>query len=240
MYFTKIWRNFMNILMPIQTVQEIIPLIGAGATEFYGGYISDNWKKKYNKEKADGILQISLNNRDREKTNFKNIADLQKAVRLCEKYKKSFFLVINAKWFPQECFEELNSYIQEIRDIGIERLIVSDIGLIKFLFDNYPDMKLSISCLNEIYNSASVDFYKQFNPERIVFPRHINIKDVEMIANSHKNTEFEVFVLSDKCIYDDGNCRCFHDWGPICQESWSTNYIGREIKNMMTSTSNIK
>ena len=179
-------------------------------------------------------MQISLNNRVREKTNFENVDDLQNAVRVCEKYKKTLYLTLNSKWFPQECFIELNSYIQEIQDIGIKHLIVSDIGLINFLSINYPDMKLSISCLNEIYNSASVDFYKQFNPERIVFPRHIDIRDVEMIVNEHKSIDFEVFVLSDKCIYDDGNCRCFHDWGPICQENWSTNYIGRKGTNMIT------
>ncbi len=150
----------MNILMPIQSVEEMIPLIESGATEFYCGYISLKWKTRYNKIKGDGILQISLNNRDREKTNFENVDDLQNAVRVCEKYKKTLYLTLNSKWFPQECFIELNSYIQEIQDIGIKHLIVSDIGLINFLSINYPDMKLSISCLNEIYNSASVDFYK--------------------------------------------------------------------------------
>lgn len=53
----------MNILMLIQSVEEIHPLIDAGAAEFYCGYISKRWKNKYNKDKADGILQILLNNR---------------------------------------------------------------------------------------------------------------------------------------------------------------------------------
>lgn len=128
----------------------------------------------------------------------------------------------------QECYEELNAYIQEVHNVGIRHLIVSGLGLMKFLSDNYPDMKLSISCLNEIYNSASVDFYRQFKPERIVFPRHINIRDVDLIVNECKDINFEEFVLSDKCIYNDGNCRCFHDWRLKSGAGWiSLDYTER-------------
>lgn len=63
MYIEEFGKSFMNILMLIQSVEEIHPLIDAGAAEFYCGYISKRWKNKYNKDKADGILQILLNNR---------------------------------------------------------------------------------------------------------------------------------------------------------------------------------
>ncbi len=224
----------MKILMPIQNKDEIVPLLEAGASEFYCGYISERWKRRYNKEKADGILQISLNNRDREKTNFETQQELKEALNLCERYNKTIYLTMNAKWYPESCYGELDEYIQEVSQIGIKHLIVSDIGFIQFLSDCYPEMKLSISCLNEIYNSASVEFYRQFHPERIVFPRHIDIRDVELIAKECTDMEFEVFVLSDKCIYNDGNCRCLHDWMPICQENWSTNYQSESSYGTMT------
>lgn len=120
----------MKILIPIRNKDEIVPLIEAGASEFYCGYISERWKRTYNKENADGILQISLNNRDRDKTNFENQQELKEVVNLCERYNKIIYLLMNAKWYPENYYGEVDEYIREVSRIGIRHLIASDIDLI--------------------------------------------------------------------------------------------------------------
>ena len=63
--------------------------------------------------------------------------------------------------------------------------------MISYLNDNYPDIKVSVSCLNQVTNKMAVHFYANFqNVERIVFPRHMSSSEIISIASSFPNIQF--------------------------------------------------
>lgn len=219
----------MNLLVPVQCDNEIEGLIENGINEFYCGYVPQYWIKKYNKTHGNCLtsMQVSINRRD---NIFSNVTDLNSLKRMCtiiEKNGGTLFVTLNMPYYPEEAYPDICIFLEELSEAGVQHLIVSDIGIIKYIQENYSGFRLSISCENQVINSYSVKFYASFeNVERIVLPRHITIKELDGIVKQNSNMDFECFILSNKCIYDDGNCHCIHDLGLICQDRWDYEICG--------------
>ena len=74
----------------------------------------------------------------------------------------------------------------------------------------------------------AVHFYANFqNVERIVFPRHMSSSEIISIASSFPNIQFEYFIFSNRCLYDDGYCRGIHEFTPICKDLFYSEYYSR-------------
>lgn len=223
----------MDLLVPVQSHENMKEMILDGINEFYCGFLPIEWIDKYGKKhgKLFSTIQISLNRRDSISSNVKDEIELKKMTKLATENNAKLFLTLNAPFFPQEAYEILHFFLENIIELGIIRVIVSDIGLIKYIYSNFPSLLITISCDNQVINSYAVDFYKQFKPERIVLPRHITIKEAESILINNTDIEFEYFILSNKCVYDDGNCRCMHDLGAICLDVWKEQCISLNDAN---------
>ena len=220
----------MKILSPIGACEdiEILDPFQYG-TEFFFGYLPDWWIEKYN-SKIEGrgdikVLSTPLNNRNDLKANVRDKNEVSKMIQFAERKKTRLFLVINAKYYPDYVYEDLKRYLDEIYEIGIRYAICCDLGLIKIIEQFYPDMKISVSCLNQVSNSLGVEFYKKIrNVDRIVFPRHMSSEEIIKIAEAHKELEFEYFIFSNKCMYDDGYCRGLHAFHPVCKNSYESEF----------------
>ena len=127
-------------------------------------------------------------------------------------------------------YKYLKEYFEELTSVNVKNVIVFDVGLINYLHNNFPIFMITVSCLNQVVNCAAVDFYKNFNVRRIVYPRHISITEAVSIAQKYPDIEFEAFSLFEKCAFDDGNCRCIHNAGFICHDNYCKNYIIHDKK----------
>ncbi len=219
----------MDLLVPVQSEKEMKGLIENGINEFYCGYIPPYWIEKYNKSHGNNLtsLQVSINRRDNLFSNVKSIDSLERMCALAEEHGGTLFVTLNMPYYTEESYPEISRYLEEISEAGVKHLIVSDIGIIEFIQEKYKNFRMTISCENQVINSYSVKFYSNFeNIERIVFPRHITIDELDQIVKSNTDMDFECFILSNKCIYDDGNCHCIHDLGLICQDRWDYEILG--------------
>lgn len=234
----------MKILSPIGTSEDIEILNPVKYdTEFFFGYLPDWWVEKYNKGiglKGDiRVLSTPLNNRNDIKANVRDKNEVSKMIQLANNKSTKLFLVINAKYYPDYVYDDLRRYLDEIYEMGIRHVICCDLGLIKKIEELYPDMKVSVSCLNQVSNSSGVEFYKKIrNVDRIVFPRHMSSEEIMKIAEAHKELEFEYFIFSNKCIYDDGYCRGLHAFHPVCKDSYESKFynckLNKEILGLRT------
>ena len=221
-------RNDMKILCPITTSDDIEILNPQKYnTEFYCGYMPEWWEDLFNNNNTSNSVSSPINNRNNKTSNVRSKEELERIVNGSRKYNTDTFLAINAKYYPNYIYPYLERYLGEIYDLGIRKAIVCDLGMISLINKKYPEMKVSVSCLNQVTNSYAVDFYLQFdNVERIVFPRHMSIKEIIEIADHFPNVDFEYFIFSNKCIYDDGYCRGLHEFTPICKDLFYDNYYG--------------
>ncbi len=221
----------MKILTPITSSSDIETLEPSiYGTEFFCGYSTMWWETRFRSDSsADSPISIPLNNRNGKNANFHSLSELQNAVHTAEEKQTNLFLVLNAKHYPSYVYSELKKYIDEVVSAGIRKMIVCDIGMIHFLNTHYPEIKVSVSCLNQVTNSMAVRFYAQFkNVERIVFPRHMHIDEIHAIASSMPEMQFEYFIFSNRCLYDDGYCRGIHEFTPICKDLYFSEFYSAD------------
>lgn len=218
-------------MTPITTANdiEILTPVKYG-TEFYCGYLPPWWAEKYHDSKSFdmlGFIATPINNRNIQSANIMDAEVLKECIFLSKKYQTSLYLVLNAKYYPNYIYQDIERYLQEVVSLGIHKVIACDLGLISFLEEKFPIVKVSVSCLNQVTNSAAVSFYIQHkNVERIVFPRHMAVNEVFSIANAFPAIQFEFFLFSNKCLYDDGNCRGVHIFTPICKDIFFRYFYG--------------
>lgn len=229
-------RNiYMKILTPVNTANEVELLKKAGAEEFFCGYVPYYWIKKYNKSLyQDGtyrIMQISNNKRDGISQNITDINNLKELADKVREVNCKLYVTLNFFFYPQESYEELNMILDEIKMLDISGVIITDVGLINYIRNNYPDISLVLSTCQSIYNSYAVKFFKEMGITRITFPRHITLDEIIEITNAEPNIEYECFILEGKCIYDDGNCKALHGVGNFCCDQWEYSYYRTDDKD---------
>lgn len=220
----------MKILAPIMSVSDIDILNpNEYNTEFFCGYLPQWWIDEYNDSGYENSnLATPINNRNGRGANVTSLGDLSKIVKKARDYGTDVFLVLNAKYYPDYVYKNISKYIEEVFSVGITRMIVSDLGMINYLSIKYPKVKVSVSCLNQVTNKFSVEFYKSFsNVDRIVFPRHMSSKEIEEIASLVDGLEYEFFIFSNKCLYDDGYCRGIHEFTPICKDLFYSDFYSK-------------
>ena len=218
----------MNILVPINSSGELDILSAVDNIECFCGYTPAYWIDKYNDESSigKGILVNPINNRYEISASFTDENEFSIAVKKAKEYGIRLYVVLNFKHYPQHCYKDLDFYLKDIMNIGVSRLIICDVGLLNYIQNYYDSFKVSISCLSQVTNSEAVKFYKRFSVvDRIVFPRHMSVKEITRIANANPDIEFEYFIFSNKCLYDDGYCRAIHYFTPICRESFKYTVI---------------
>lgn len=227
----------MKILAPIMKASDIDILNPIQYnTEFFCGYLPQWWIDEYNdSENVSANLATPINNRNGRGANVTSFEELQVIVEKSKVYNTDVFLVLNAKYYPDYVYENISRYIDEVLSAGISRMIVSDLGMIKFLSIHHPKVKVSVSCLNQVTNKLSVEFYKSFsNVDRIVFPRHMSSQEIEKIVSSVPELEYEFFIFSNKCLYDDGYCRGIHEFTPICKDLFYTDFYKKNGDSVET------
>lgn len=90
--------------------------------------------------------------------------------------------------------------------IGVDALIVSDISMLAYAADKYPDLELHLSVQASATNSEAINYYQQnFNVKRVVLPRVLSIHQVKQLART-TTVELEVFAYGSLCIMAEGRC----------------------------------
>ncbi len=75
--------------------------------------------------------------------------------------------------------------------------------------------------MGNCFNSETAAFYKEFGVKRIILPRQLNFYEIkEIVKNTDKKIEFEVFALNDGCYYEEGFCLTSHTPEAFCMTEY--------------------
>lgn len=135
-------------------------------------------------------------------TNFSK-DDLIIARRLTKKHKVKLYCAINTLIFNNELEEAIN-YIGFLDKVGIDALIIQDIGLMKLVREYFPEMEIHSSTQLSIQNSYGLEFLKELGIKRAVLPRESSLNDI--ILMNKAGIELEAFVHGAICICFSGQC----------------------------------
>ena len=88
---------------------------------------------------------------------------------------------------------------------NVDAIIIQDIGMMDYLRQKYPNLKLHASTQMHIHNLEGVKLLENLGLERVVLARETSIDLIEQIKKE-TNIELEIFVQGALCISYSGQC----------------------------------
>jgi putative protease len=96
--------------------------------------------------------------------------------------------------------------IDEGAALGVDAIILADIGLMKYARDRYPDLRLHMSVQSSATNYEAINLAQEmFDIRRAVLPRVLTLDQVKQVID-HTNVEIEVFGFGSLCVMVEGRC----------------------------------
>ncbi len=132
------------------------------------------------------------------------IPEIKEGVRFAHENNTRVYLTLNSV-VPNSQLKRLSSFIQKIKKISLDGIIVSDPGVFKMVKEIIPSARLHISTQANIINYPGVKFYEEMGASRVNLAREVTFPDLKEITRS-SNIEIEVFVHGALCISYSGRC----------------------------------
>ncbi len=139
----------------------------------------------------------------RKTASFSNDA-LKKAVELCHLNGVSIYITVNTLIKESEMMACLE-YIGFLYELGVDAVILQDIGLMKEIRRLYPDLHCHASTQMTLHSTEDVLYAQSLGFSRVVLARELTIEEILEIRRQ-TNVELEVFVHGALCISYSGNC----------------------------------
>ncbi|WP_305074202.1 ubiquinone anaerobic biosynthesis protein UbiU [Propionivibrio sp.] len=118
---------------------------------------------------------------------------------------KHVLMAINT--FPQPGREaDWNAAVDGAADLGVDAVILADIGLLDYASKRHPNLRLHLSVQGSATSYEAVNFaHREFGVQRAVLPRVLTLAQVELVI---RNTpiEIEVFGFGSLCVMNEGRC----------------------------------
>lgn len=136
-----------------------------------------------------------------------NIDEIRESVNFAHLYNVKVYVTVNILIKESE-IDDVVKYVIELYKIGVDALLVQDIGLIKIIHNILPNFPIHASTQLNINNIKGVDWAKENGIKRIVLARELKFNEVKEITDyAHKNNiEVEIFVHGALCYSYSGHC----------------------------------
>ncbi|MCX7193650.1 MAG: U32 family peptidase [Proteobacteria bacterium] len=91
-------------------------------------------------------------------------------------------------------------------DLGVNAVILADIGLLDYASRHHPQLRLHLSVQGSATSYEAVNFaQREFGVRRAVLPRVLTLAQVENVINN-TTVEIEVFGFGSLCVMNEGRC----------------------------------
>ena len=129
---------------------------------------------------------------------------LKKAIRYAKLRNVKINFALNTLIKDDE-FDEAISLAKYVYELGADAIIVQDLGLAKYIINNFDGMDVHASTQMTIHNLQGVLALEKLGFKRVVLSRELSLSEIEYIC-SNCNVEIEAFVHGALCISYSGQC----------------------------------
>jgi len=130
--------------------------------------------------------------------------EMEEVVRYCHIYGVKVYITVNTLIKDSE-MDDAIKYGKYLYKIGVDALIVQDIGFSKLLKAELPDFELHASTQMTVHNPEGALFLNSLGFKRIVLSRELSLKEVKCLSLENK-LETEIFIHGALCISYSGQC----------------------------------
>ncbi|WP_319378382.1 U32 family peptidase [uncultured Methanocorpusculum sp.] len=138
--------------------------------------------------------------------NFTN-EELTSAVIFAHQYGVKVYVTVNTLAYDDD-MPGIAGYLRFLSDIGVDAILVQDVGVLSLAREIVPDLPLHASTQMTIHNAAGVRFAAEHGVSRVVLSRELPFDDVKKIAEAAKEVgvELEIFIHGAICYAYSGQC----------------------------------
>ena len=138
--------------------------------------------------------------------NFEDLFFLEKAVDYAHLRNVKVYVTLNTLINDEEINRAVE-YAKELYKIGVDAVIVQDLGLIERISKEIPGLKIHVSTQASVYSSEGINFFKENDSiDRVVLARELNLKEIENIVKD-VDKEIEIFIHGALCVCYSGQCK---------------------------------
>lgn len=130
--------------------------------------------------------------------------ELKEAVEFVHSHGKRVYVTVNI-YAHNSDIEDMGDYLCYLRDISVDALLISDLGIFQLAKEIIPEMELHISTQANITNWKSANVWGSMGAKRVVLAREMSRDEIREIRK-HFNGELEMFVHGAMCISYSGRC----------------------------------
>ena len=133
-----------------------------------------------------------------------SIDEIREGCSFAHKLGKKVHLTLNIV-FHNEDMAEVEKFIKDVVDAGIDAFIVSDPFIISHIKKNYPNVQVHLSTQNSTSNYKAIEFFEKEGIDRVVLARELGKKEISEIIDK-VNCDIEVFIHGAMCTCFSGRC----------------------------------
>ena len=136
--------------------------------------------------------------------------DMKAAVEYAHLRNVKLYVTLNTLIRDDELFKAF-SYGCSLYEMGVDGLIIQDLGLGRLLHKFLPDMPLHLSTQATVYNPEAISSVRELGYERVVPARELTLEELQaFIRECHSGDdpiEVEVFCHGALCMCYSGQCQ---------------------------------
>lgn len=103
-------------------------------------------------------------------------------------------------------FEKAAAYFRFLYNVGVDAVLITDIGLIDLCKEVAPGLSIHLSTQANTLNKYSVKAWQNYGLKRVVLARELSLGEVGEIHSFVPGMELETFVHGAMCISYSGRC----------------------------------
>ena len=176
-----------EILAPVGSMEMLVAAVRSGADAVYLG--AKEFSARRNAE------------------NF-GVYELKNAIEYCHIRGVKVYLTLNILIKEKELTSAFN-LAKSAYNLGIDGIIIEDLGLAKILREKIPDLKLHASTQMSVHSVSALPILKEMGFVRVVVAREMSKKNLTALCEKAKELgmEVEVFVHGALCMCLSGQCQ---------------------------------
>ncbi len=134
------------------------------------------------------------------------VEELYEAVKYVHERGKKLYLTVNTMPHVDE-YPLLRKFLHDIKDAGIDAMIVADLGVLATVREIIPEMEIHISTQTSIVSPASAKMYAALGAKRLVLARELTMGEIKAIREAlPPEVELEAFIHGSMCVSYSGRC----------------------------------
>lgn len=177
-------RTKIELLAPAGSYESFEAAIGAGADAVYAGgafFGARAYAQNFDKE------------------------ELLRAIHVAHIHEKKVYLTVNTLLKNRELEEKLYDYLLPYYEEGLDAVIVQDLGVMRFIRRNFPDLHVHASTQMTVTGPKGMRFLEEKGVTRVVAARELGLEELREMRRQSA-LEIEVFVHGALCYCYSGQC----------------------------------